>query len=229
MKNVIYILLLFPLCLAAQQEINKPAGATYFLAYDSIAGVYHAGITLPDQVTTTGQPALTASVNEVTFLESTAGLPIEYDTLPGVGEQVDRGIYEYQGELVICRQDHIRTIFEPSETPALFAVYRPEGDNYLDWIPLELVYVGQIRQYDSTLYEVVQQHLTIEGQTPDLIPALWTVYTEPGSCPDWVQPVGSVDAYDVGDCVTHNGQEWLSTTPANVWEPGFFGWELKPE
>ena len=111
----------------------------------------------------------------------------------------------------------------------MFAVYRPEGDNYLDWIALELVYVGQIRQFGGVLYEVTQQHLTIGGQTPDLVPALWTVYVEPGTCPVWVQPTGAQDAYDVGDCVTHEGQEWISTTPANVWEPGVFGWELKPQ
>ena len=40
----------------------------------------------------------------------------------------------------------------------------------------------------------------------------------------WVQPLGSEDAYALGDRVTHNGQTWESTHAANVWEPGVFGW-----
>jgi hypothetical protein len=42
--------------------------------------------------------------------------------------------------------------------------------------------------------------------------------------PDWVQPTGAQDAYQLGDRVTHNGQVWESTYPNNVWEPGVFGW-----
>ena len=226
MKNILFAILIFPALAFSQQEIAKPAGATYFLAYDSIAGVYHAGITLPNQVTTSGQPSLNASVNEITFLQATSNLAVQYDPLPAVGEFVARGIYEYNGELVICRQDHTRTEFAPDLTPALFAVYRPEGDSYLDWVAGELVYVGQIRNYNAQLYECIQAHQTLAGQTPDILPALWNTFSEE-ACPAWVQPTGAQDAYDVGDCVTHNGQEWLSTTPANVWEPGVFGWELK--
>lgn len=226
MKYLIIAILCFPALLSAQQEINKPERATYFLAYDSIAGVYHAGITLPDQVTTSGQPSLKSDADELAFLESTAGLDVTYDTLPGVGEPVATGIYEYQGSLVICRQDHIRTIFEPSETPALFAVYRVDGDNYLEWIVGEIVYPGQVRSYNGQLYECIQQHQAVTGQTPDLVPALWRTYSDE-ECPVWVQPTGAQDAYPIAACVTHNGQEWISLYAANVWEPGVFGWQLR--
>lgn len=43
--------------------------------------------------------------------------------------------------------------------------------------------------------------------------------------PAWVQPTGSTDAYALGFRVTHNGKNWESNTPANVWEPGVFGWD----
>lgn len=36
----------------------------------------------------------------------------------------------------------------------------------------------------------------------------------------WEQPQGAHDAYKEGAVVTHNGQQWRSTIPANVWEPG---------
>ena len=42
--------------------------------------------------------------------------------------------------------------------------------------------------------------------------------------PAWVQPTGAHDAYPVGAKVTHNGATWENTTPANVWEPGVYGW-----
>ena len=40
-----------------------------------------------------------------------------------------------------------------------------------------------------------------------------------------VQPIGAVDAYAAGAKVAHNGQRWISTVDANVWEPGVYGWE----
>ena len=41
---------------------------------------------------------------------------------------------------------------------------------------------------------------------------------------EWVQPTGGHDAYPEGHVVQHNGKEWVSLTPANVWEPGVSGW-----
>lgn len=44
--------------------------------------------------------------------------------------------------------------------------------------------------------------------------------------PDWVQPSGAHDAYQVGDRVTYLGQDWECTSAANVYAPGVFGWSL---
>lgn len=41
---------------------------------------------------------------------------------------------------------------------------------------------------------------------------------------EWVQPTGAHDAYPEGYVVLHDGKEWVSLTPANVWEPGVSGW-----
>jgi hypothetical protein len=43
--------------------------------------------------------------------------------------------------------------------------------------------------------------------------------------PAWVQPTGATDAYAIGARVRHNDKNWQSNTPANVWEPGVFGWD----
>ena len=46
--------------------------------------------------------------------------------------------------------------------------------------------------------------------------------------PEWEQPEGGHDAYQVGDIVFHDGQFWECTDGDadgnNVWEPGEFGW-----
>lgn len=40
----------------------------------------------------------------------------------------------------------------------------------------------------------------------------------------WTAPTGAVDAYAIGAVVEHNGAQWRSLIPGNVWEPGVSGW-----
>lgn len=40
----------------------------------------------------------------------------------------------------------------------------------------------------------------------------------------WQAPTGAHDAYRQGATVTHDGRQWESLTPANVWQPGVSGW-----
>lgn len=47
--------------------------------------------------------------------------------------------------------------------------------------------------------------------------------TESG-VPVWTQPLGSTDAYQTGDKVSHKGKIWVSDCDGNVWEPGVYGW-----
>jgi hypothetical protein len=58
----------------------------------------------------------------------------------------------------------------------------------------------------------------------------WTNLTPPapGEIPEWVQPTGAHDAYNVGDRVRYQGQVWVSTVAGNVWAPGTFGWDQEP-
>lgn len=64
---------------------------------------------------------------------------------------------------------------------------------------------------------------TAEQQAADLNAAyLAASGVEPGQ--EWRQPTGAHDAYPQDWEVTHNGRTWVSTTPANVWQPGVSGW-----
>ena len=90
------------------------------------------------------------------------------------------------------------------------------------WVEGQTVDVGALRTYNSVTYICRQLHVTQASWTPDIIPALWSVYNAPISA--WVQPLGAQDAYQIGARVTHNGFTWESTVNDNVWEPGVFGW-----
>lgn len=83
---------------------------------------------------------------------------------------------------------------------------------------------GDRRQYKGLLYKCVQSHKSQDGWTPDKTPALWVrTWTDP--FPEWVQPTGAHDAYNMGDKVSHNEKHWISTVDANIWEPGVYGWD----
>lgn len=81
-------------------------------------------------------------------------------------------------------------------------------------------------RYAGLLYRCVQAHTSQDDWTPDLTPALWARVDDPAEeWPEWRQPTGAQDAYPAGAKVSHNEKHWISTTDANVWEPGVYGWE----
>ena len=166
-------------------------------------------------------PALDASLiwaeGDTEFLAAAQGNITGYPPIPATGEWCEAGmIYGYNGGLVICRQDHYRTIYPPEETLALWMVYREDAGT-LEWIANEPVSVGDLRTYDGTTYECIQSHVTQEDWTPPTVPALWAVYVEPGGV-EWAAGV----AYTIGDTVTYEGLEYecrQSHTSQVGWEP----------
>ena len=175
-------------------------------------------------------PAFDASLiwaeGDTEFLVAAQGKVTDYNPIPNVGEWCEAGmIYGCNGGLVICRQDHFRTIYPPEETLALWMVYR-EDAGILEWIANEPVSVGDLRTYNELTYECIQSHVTQEDWTPvATLNVLWKLYQEPTTIAAWVQPTGAHDAYLLGAQVTHNGHLWESLYAANVWEPGVFGWQ----
>ena len=78
-------------------------------------------------------------------------------------------------------------------------------------------------EYGGILYRCIQGHTALDNWTPDQTPAMWvTVSLE--EWPEWVQPLGSHDAYAKGAKVSHNGKRWTSDVGNNTWEPGVYGW-----
>ena len=81
-------------------------------------------------------------------------------------------------------------------------------------------------QHGGILYKCAQAHTSQADWTPDATPALWkTVSLD--EYPEWVQPTGAHDAYNIGDKVTYNGQHYVCTSNANVYAPDVYGWQLE--
>ena len=86
--------------------------------------------------------------------------------------------------------------------------------------------VSDRAQYNGTLYKCIQAHTSQDDWTPDATPALWkTVSLD--EYPEWVQPAGAHDAYNIGDKVTYNGQHYVCTSDGNIYAPDVYGWQLE--
>ena len=93
------------------------------------------------------------------------------------------------------------------------------------WTTGKAYAVGDRVQYDGTLYKCAQAHTSQADWTPDATQALWVVVSIE-EFPEWVQPTGAHDEYNIGDKVSYNGQRYICTTDANVYAPGVYGWDL---
>ena len=94
------------------------------------------------------------------------------------------------------------------------------------WVVGKAYAVGDRAQHNGTLYKCIQAHTSQADWMPSATPALWkTVSLD--EYPEWVQPTGAHDAYNIGDKVTYNGQHYVCTSNANVYAPDVYGWQLE--
>lgn len=108
-----------------------------------------------------------------------------------------------------------------SDTDALQAVelfkrWNGDGQEYV---------VDERVSDDGILYKVLQNHTSQPSWKPADSPSLFVRVDDPSAeWPEWIQPVGSTDAYAMGAKVSHLGKHWISDVDANVWEPGVAMW-----
>ena len=76
----------------------------------------------------------------------------------------------------------------------------------------------------NKLYKCVQAHTSQALWEPAATPALWVVVSI-DEYPEWVQPTGAHDAYNVGDKVSYNGKHYICTADANIYAPDVYGWK----
>ena len=89
----------------------------------------------------------------------------------------------------------------------------------------EALAVGERLWYDGKLWKVIQAHTVQDEWTPDTAVSLFAEVSIE-EWPEWVQPLGSEDAYKTGDKVTYNGAHYVSTIDNNIWSPEAYpaGW-----
>ena len=131
----------------------------------------------------------------------------------------------------------------PDAVPSLYDAFGLDESGYPLWAQPSGAHdaynVGDIVNYNGKLYKS-----TINGNVwaPDVYPAGWELVEstgpepepgggeeepEPPEYPEFVQPTGAHDAYNVGDRVTYNGKVYESTMNGNVWAPDAYpaGWK----
>ena len=113
--------------------------------------------------------------------------------------------------------------------PDAIAITLPEI--YDEWNPDSVSYIGKdtatkdkptsIVRYNDALYRCLQSHTSQASWTPEASPSLWVLIDDPAiEWPEWKQPTGAHDAYDLNAKVSHNGKKWISQIEANTVEPG---------
>lgn len=130
-------------------------------------------------------------------------------------------------QMFLSRLDPETDLAEMLEVPTMFPAWEV-GKLYHE---RDVFSYGTNGVGDPQLWQVLQEHVSSEHYAPDGAVSLYKAIgiTEEGY-PEWVQPLGATDAYEVGDIVSHNGQLWICTqgdaSGLNVYEPGIFGWEV---
>ena len=110
---------------------------------------------------------------------------------------------------------------------------RPDVMTWAEALEQPLLVKGQKIDYNGIWYETL---LVLKADTtyPPTTITLYKVSLEQpsGERPDWVQPTGAHDSYDIGDEVKHNDKCWKSNIDGNTTVPGeneaFNWWEEIP-
>lgn len=105
---------------------------------------------------------------------------------------------------------------------------------YNAWQPEQNYLVGDKVKHDGGVFEVIQEHVSQNDWKPTAVPALFKrIYQKVTSegeevIPNFVQPIGTHDAYKTGDKVMFEGKVYESTMDGNVWNPLAFpqGWKV---
>ena len=79
--------------------------------------------------------------------------------------------------------------------------------------------VGDVFKLDGKLYKVIQAHTSQSDWIPKELPALYLELMPENVIPEWVQPTGAQDAYNIGDQVIYNEVVRESVIDANTTVP----------
>lgn len=149
-------------------------------------------------------------------------------------------LFSYEGNMGYVKQPTLTSldIYPPfsAGTEALYGARpKPYADGIYPYVYNMGIYEGMlVRDDDGVLYRSItgtQEKPTELLYHPKDVPAMMEKVEDEGGeeipseeYPEWVQPTGAHDAYAQGAKVSHDGKKWTSDIPANVYEPGVYGW-----
>lgn len=187
--------------------------------------------------------AILVQDSQNTWLTQRSGYETEWYRAVEVSDVPDEvvvGYYYYEDDVFYTTQEDMTALAESksASVASLVFVQMAESEVFDDVTLTEhmeqfaqwgngIAYlIGGISQYNGKLYRCLQAHTSQEDWTPDGSASLWKSIGDPtAEYPDWSQPIGAVDAYELGAQVTHKDTKWENTVENNVWEPGVYGWE----
>lgn len=87
--------------------------------------------------------------------------------------------------------------------------------------------IGDIFKFNNKLYKVIQAHISQADWLPDVNPSLYLNLMPDNVIPEWRQPTGSHDSYNIGDKVIFEGKVYESLIDNNTWSPVEYpqGWK----
>lgn len=193
-------------------------------------------ITQAEPVLADGELVYGVVINSVDFvdqpiIEAAESLLADYEKV-----EVLRPIQEVPMEEIPLVMDKIAEIYHSDIAKLATVTNNPKEivsslvvvKSYQDWVANIAVVAGEVYRYpeDRNLYQVIQSHTTQSDWDPVTAKALYKRYYEPDDDPwEWIQPLGTHDAYPLGAKVLFKGDVLESTIDGNVWEPGVTGWK----
>lgn len=136
--------------------------------------------------------------------------------------------YKSMAELRRALQLFVATLYDDESTAMEVATIYPVWKSGKLYKENGMLQYGTNTVGDPQLYLVLQQHTSQDDWTPDTTPDLYKkIGVDENGYPKWVQPLGAIDAYNIGDIVNYNGKLYKSIINANVWSPDAYpdGWE----
>lgn len=150
--------------------------------------------------------------SEIVFTGNTEDIPIS-------DEHIETGVVdwtlEHYNEFEIENEN--LTTYIAGQDPSNYQPIPNEGE----WCDMK------VYSYGADKAQCLQAHTRMYF-TPEETPALWLIIpTVTEGYPEWNQPTGGHDAYQIGDRVSFEGSDYESVIDANVWSPTAYpaGWK----
>jgi hypothetical protein len=186
------------------------------------------------------QPTELQKLLPVTYTISINDEPHDLTGLNGTATEVHTLIDKTESELIAeaeAKAEAIDNEIEPKmlkEHLRKLMVFETDEDLlaamelFPAWKPGMPVVADEVYQHNDNLYKVIQSHTTQLDWPPEIVPALFTQVAPPGVIPEWVQPTGAHDAYNIGDEVMFEEQHYVSLINGNTYSPTAYpaGWQL---